>query len=191
MQMVSRRDWYPVETAYLSIGQGKIDVTPLQIAVMVSAVANGGNVYFPRLVSAVVPDGETQPSQTFTQGRLRDTLGVSRRSLDIVRKAMWDDVKPRGTGSEAAVEGMSIAGKTGTAEVERNGHKDKSVGDTWFVSFAPYENPRYAVVVMVEGGASGGRTCAPVAHDIYKAIQKREQEPQKNAPARGTLATMQ
>lgn len=191
---VSKRDWYPVETAYLSIGQGRIDVTPLQIAVMISAVANGGDVYFPRLVSAIVPDGETEPSETFPSARLRDKLGVSERSLRIVREAMLADVQrpaPEGTGHAAAVPDFPIAGKTGTAEVEnRNGKKDRSLKDTWFVSFAPYDSPRYAVVVMVEGGASGGLSCAPVAHDIYLAIQKHEQNLKPGSKA-GTLATVQ
>jgi len=184
LDQVSRRSWLPVETAYLSIGQGRIDVTPLQIAVMISAVANGGAVYSPRVVSAVVPGDGMTPTETFAAGRLRDTLGVSDRSLRIVREAMLADVNTsEGTGHAASVPGLAIAGKTGTAEVEnRSGKKDKSLKDTWFVSFAPYESPRYAVVVMVEGGASGGLSCAPVARDIYTAILKNEQQ-QKNAKA--------
>jgi peptidoglycan glycosyltransferase len=77
-----------------------------------------------------------------------------------------------GTGSKAAVPGLRICGKTGTAQVmnERN----QKIADTvWFSSFAPYEKPRFAVVVMVEVGVnegSGGGTCAPIAHDIYSAL---------------------
>ena len=70
---------------------------------------------------------------------------------------------------------MKIGGKTGTAEVERAGKMvDKT---TWFASFAPVDQPKWAVVVMVESGASGGKTCAPVARKIYEALVKREREP--------------
>ena len=73
-----------------------------------------------------------------------------------------------GTGHRAAVDGMQVCGKTGTAQV-MEGRKLKEY-ITWFVSFAPLDSPRYAVVVVIEGGASGGGTCAPVAHDIFEAI---------------------
>jgi penicillin-binding protein 2 len=68
---------------------------------------------------------------------------------------------------------MQVCGKTGTAQV-MEGRKLKEY-ITWFVAFAPFDSPRYAVVVVIEGGASGGGTCAPVAHDIFEAILKREQ----------------
>jgi len=73
---------------------------------------------------------------------------------------------------------MRVCGKTGTALVmnERNQVVDYT---TWFVSFAPYENPRYVVVVMVESGGSGGGTCGPIARDIYGAIRKREADKTK------------
>jgi cell division protein FtsI/penicillin-binding protein 2 len=90
---------------------------------------------------------------------------------------MLADVEdPGGTGTKAAVPGLNICGKTGTAQVmdEHN----RTIGETtWFASFAPYEHPRYAVIVMIEMGrneGSGGGTCAPIAGNIYKAIQERE-----------------
>ena len=175
---VFARSWLLGSTAHLSIGQEKVAVTPLQIAVMISAVANGGKVFYPRLVSSITPYGGDEPSQTFPAGRLRDNLIVSQRSLRIVHEAMEADVEgPEGTGTEAAVPGLDIAGKTGTAEVEnRGGHKEKDLGITWFASFAPVESPRYTVVVMVVGGTSGGITCAPLGGIIYLAIQKKEQQ---------------
>ena len=180
--------WHDGNTANLSIGQEKVAITPLQIAVMISAVANGGKVLYPRLVSRVVPYGSDEPSQTFPEGRVRDTLGVSQRSLRIVHEAMEADVSPTGTGREAAVPGLRIAGKTGTAQVEKNGRIDKSAQITWFASFAPVEAPRYVVVAMVVSGASGGTTCAPLAHKVYEAIQLKERKP---ASKTGTLAEMQ
>ncbi len=96
-------------------------------------------------------------------------------NLRVIHEAMLADVEERGgTGTEAAVPGLKIGGKTGTAEVEHGGRiVDKT---TWFASFAPVDRPKWAVVVMVESGASGGKTCAPVAKKIYEALQRRERE---------------
>jgi penicillin-binding protein 2 len=174
--------WRDGDTANLSIGQGEIDVTPIQMAVMTAAVANGGKVLQPRLVARVDYPEAGEPGEVFAEGTVRDNLGVSQRSLGIVRDAMLQDVEsPEGSGHEAAVPGLRIAGKTGTAEVERLGRIDKSAKDTWFVSFAPYESARYVVVAAVEGGASGGKTCVPIAHKVYLALQLREQQRDKKA----------
>jgi penicillin-binding protein 2 len=184
------RKWRLGNTANLCIGQDRVAVTPLQIAVMISAVANGGRVFYPRLVSSITPYGGDEPSQTFPAGRVHDTLGVSQRTLRAVHEAMETDVEgPEGTGKEAAVPGFNIAGKTGTAEVEnQKGEKDQSKKITWFASFGPVENPRYAVVIMVVSGASGGLTCAPLGHDVYLAIQKKEQ---RSSMRPGALAEIQ
>ena len=80
---------------------------------------------------------------------------------------------------------LQVCSKTGTAQNERNGKIDKSIGTTWFLSFAPYEQPRYAVVVMIEAGRSGGETCAPIGRKIYEAILERER---MNAQKTGSLA---
>src|SRR5262249_16421290 len=118
----------------------------------------------------------------YPAGQIRRELKVSPATLETVRRAMLLDVTHRdergrldGTGREAAVEGMQVCGKTGTAQVMEGNHLKEYT--TWFVSFAPYDAARYVVVVVVEGGASGGGTCAPIAHDIYEAIVKREQRP--------------
>ncbi len=184
--------WSDSTTANLSIGQGPIDVTPLQMAVMTAAVANGGRVFAPRLVTRIQAYGAEQPSQVFPEGVVRDNLGVSKRSLDWVREAMVHDVEDeRGTGHACRIPGFRIGGKTGTAQVEKNGHIAKGAQLTWFVSFAPYENPRYAVVVTVESGASGGLTCAPVARQIYQALREREaQKERKAGPKMGVLAQL-
>ena len=189
---IADSSWRLGNTANLSIGQDKIAVTPLQIAVMISAVANGGTVFWPRLVSRIESAAGDRATQSFPAGRVRDTMGVSERSLRIVHEAMLADVEgAEGTGHAAAVPGMHIAGKTGTAEVEKMGsvdekaHIDKRLKITWFASFAPVENPRYAVIAMVVGGASGGLTCAPLAHKVYVAIQEKEK---KTAAKPGILA---
>lgn len=170
------RGWGIGDTANLCIGQGMIDVTPLQMAVMTAAVANGGKVLTPRLVDRIEPSTRysDEPVQHFPSGQVRDELGVSARSLHIVREAMLADVEdPEGTGRAAGLPGLSVCGKTGTAQVTNS--KNQVIDQiTWFISFAPYEKPRYVVVVMVESGASGGATCAPVARKIYRALLDRE-----------------
>jgi penicillin-binding protein 2 len=174
--------WFDGNTANLCIGQGDIAVTPLQVAVMIAAVANGGKVLWPRLVARIEPQETLADEQpvTFPTARVRDELKVSRRTLDIVRDAMLADVEDsEGTGTRAFVPGMRICAKTGTAQIQQG---NKTVGHTtWFASFAPYQDPRYVVVVMIEDGASGGVTCAPIGHQIYLALQKREQQPKPPA----------
>jgi penicillin-binding protein 2 len=181
-----RSDWHDGDTANLCIGQGDIVVTPMQIAVMISAIANGGNVLKPRLVGRIEPQDPAsgEAPTIFPSGLVRDELGVHPRSLRILQDAMLAETEdPEGTGRAAVVPGLRICGKTGTAQVmdEHNRIVDHT---TWFASFAPYENPRYAVVVMVQSGISGGVTCVPVAHDIYQAILKSEKS---NAPALAAL----
>jgi penicillin-binding protein 2 len=175
-------NWRPGDTANLCIGQGAIDVTPLQMAVMTAALANGGKVLWPRLVARVesANPASTEPPQIFRDSRVRDHLGVSERNLKILKDAMLADTEhPEGTAYGAfrvysrMAGQMRVCGKTGTAQVkDQRGNLEDHI--TWFISFAPYESPRYAVVVMVESGGSGGGTCAPVAREIYSAIQHFE-----------------
>jgi len=179
-------DWHDGDTANLCIGQGDIAVTPMQIAVMISAIANGGKVLKPRLVERIEsqdPASGEAPA-IFPSGVVCDVLGVHPRSLKILQDAMLAETEdPEGTGRAAVSPGLRICGKTGTSQVtdEHNRVVDHT---TWFASFAPYENPCYAVVVMVQSGISGGVSCAPVAHDIYQAILKSEKS---NGPALAAL----
>jgi penicillin-binding protein 2 len=168
--------WSDGDTANLCIGQGEVSVTPLQMAAVYSAIANGGTVYWPRLVSRIEPqDASLNGGVTnFPAGLVRNRIGVSGRSLRILHNAMLAETEDEeGTGKAACVPGLRICGKTGTAQItdERNRVVDHT---TWFASFAPYENPRYAVVVMVESGSSGGGTCAPIAHDVYQEILQKQ-----------------
>ncbi len=168
------------DLCYMSIGQGPL-VTPMQMAVMTAAVANGGQIFWPRLVSKL----ETREANNrimvrqYPEAQLRGQLGVQPQNLDCLRAAMFGDVndfKEKPTGTKAAVKGLNICGKTGTAQVPDD-HGKIIRKDVWFVSFAPYENPRYVVVVFVEGGGSGSGTCAPAAREIYEALRKLEGAP--------------
>jgi penicillin-binding protein 2 len=168
--------WSPGQTANICIGQGYLAVTPLQMAVMTCALANGGKVLWPRLVDRVESQDPAadEPPVVFPKGRIRDDLGVKKRNLEILQHAMLDEVEDAGTGWRAVVPDLRICGKTGTAQI-MNSQNQVTDLTTWFISFAPFEQPRYAVVVMVESGVSGGVTCAPIAAKIYEAILESEQ----------------
>jgi penicillin-binding protein 2 len=172
-----RSGWFDGDTANLCIGQGEISTTPLQMAIMIAAIANGGKVLFPRLVDRVVPQDGGLPQETveFKRGQVRGELGLSARTLQTIRDSMLADVedKEEGTGRKAALPGLRICAKTGTAQVTDPSNR---VVDhtTWFASYAPYDKPRYVVLVMVESGVSGSDTCAPVAREVYRAIQYEE-----------------
>jgi len=179
--------WTRVTTGNICIGQDPVWVTPLQIAVLTAAIANGGDVLWPRLVDRIEAADPTLgvPPVVVPRSQVRDRLGVSARTIKIMHDAMLGDTEDAdGTGTKACVPGMRICAKTGTAQVQ-DVNNVKTGLTTWFASFAPYEQPRYAVVVMVENGASGGTTCAPVAKHIYEAILERERS---NAAKPGNLA---
>ena len=172
--------WSSGDTANMCIGQGEVSVTPLQMAVVYSTIANGGTVFWPRLVSRIEPQDPTSrgAATNFPSALVRDRIGVSARSLGILHNAMLAETEDvEGTGKAAVVPGLRICGKTGTAQVQDSANKLTGY-NYWFASFAPYEKPRYAVVVLVQmelpASGSGGSTCAPIAHDIYAAILEKE-----------------
>ncbi len=182
--------WSDGDTANLCIGQGEVEVTPLQMAVVYSAIANGGTVYWPRLVSRIEPQdpASRETATNLPSGLVRGRIGVSARSLNILHNAMLAETEDaEGTGKAAVVPGLRICGKTGTAQVQDSANKLTGY-NYWFASFAPFEHPHYAVVVMVQvdlpASGSGGLTCAPIAHDIYETILGKE----KSAGGK-TLAT--
>jgi penicillin-binding protein 2 len=148
------------------------------MAVAYSAIANGGTVYWPRLVSRVEPQDATllETATNYPAAVVRDRIGVSATNLRILHDAMLGETE-EGTGREAQVPGLKICGKTGTAQVQDSANR--TIGyNYWFASFAPYENPRYAVVVMVQIpgplAGFGSSICAPVAHDVYQAIMNKQ-----------------
>jgi penicillin-binding protein 2 len=178
-----RQPWYPGETVSVAIGQGYVTVTPLQLANMMAAVANGGTLYRPRIVDRVEPiDGSTV--REYRPEKIR-TINVSPATLQRVRSALADVVNGAGgTGGAARSKIVQIAGKTGTAQVvEMKSAYVKSEqlayfnrDHAWFVSYAPVDNPQIAVVVLVEHGGHGGEAAAPMAKKViekYIELQTR------------------
>ncbi|MBT5621117.1 MAG: hypothetical protein HOJ65_10175 [Verrucomicrobia bacterium] len=193
-QFGERIGWAAGDVANLCIGQGEITVTPLQMAVMTSAVANGGKVLQPRLVKRIDSQRAFDQAQNrVIPVKVLHDLQLKPETVALMHEAMLADVADRdGSGRAARVPGLAIFGKTGTAQKKvptgkyhpRSGVRlFRTDHITWFVSFAPAESPRYAIVVMVESGESGGKTCAPIAGRIYRAIRDMEREREKGEPS--------
>src|ERR1700677_4920736 len=164
--------WGPAQTANASIGQGYDLVSPLQLAMAYATVANGGISYYPRLVRTVLtPEGNpllgddgkpVVPDEPKIHADLRNDF--TKAQIDLVRLGLWKVVNdPGGTGASARVKGVGVAGKTRTAQARRGKTKDDIA---WFCCFAPYDQPRYAICVMVNGGEHGGSVAAPIAARI-------------------------
>jgi len=149
--------WRSGDTCNVSIGQGALAVTPVQMAVFVATLANGGTVYRPRIVLARGDSGSW--SRQLAPGVVVNRMQWSPRTLETVRGGMYDVVHAEtGTGRRARVPGVLMAGKTGTAEYGSGSDLRKH---GWMIVFAPFESPLYAVVMVVEDAVSGGITVAP------------------------------
>jgi penicillin-binding protein 2 len=166
--------WSQAQTANVSIGQGYTLVSPLQLAMAYATVANGGVCYYPRFVDRVLNQDGSQvlddhgKAAVSTAPRVRTDLRneFSRDQIDVVRKGLWKVVnEDGGTGGRARLKNIVVAGKTGTAQATDRGHKDTIA---WFACFAPFDNPRYVVAVMVQGGAHGGGVACPIADRIME-----------------------
>jgi penicillin-binding protein 2 len=174
-QNYPREHWSPGHTANVSIGQGYVLATPLQMAMLCSAVANGGIVYQPRLVDRVVDqDGKVLKEEPVKiRADITKEGGFTAEQVEKVRKGMWKVVNADGgTASKAKLKNVVVAGKTGTAQFWRGREKDNH---TWFLCFAPYDNPRYVVCVFVQGAKSGGSVPAPIAAKILEQIFAMEE----------------
>jgi penicillin-binding protein 2 len=180
-QSILEKSWGHI--ANTSIGQGSVLASPLQMAMVCSTVANGGTSYYPRLVSRLVDSTGTDvrdeqgnlvvPVEPKVHANL-PSMGFSASEIEAVRLGMWKVVNEAGgTGAKARIKGVEVAGKTGTAQFWRVTGKDdrgrpikEKDNHVWFMCFAPYKQPKYAVVVMIQGAKSGGGVAAPVAQKI-------------------------
>jgi penicillin-binding protein 2 len=169
---VRNQAWYPGETLIVGIGQGAFLATPLQLAAATAALANGGRYLEPR-VARSMEAGADQPEAIPAPGR---PLGLDPSHLEDVVQAMIQVVEsPRGTAKRIRSPAYRIAGKTGTAQVftvgQKETYKEKQVAErkrdhALFVAFAPVEDPRIALAVVVENGGHGGAVAAPVARAV-------------------------
>lgn len=159
-------DWNPGETLSIAIGQGYDLVTPLQAAVMVATIANGGKRVRPYLVDTMTGTGATAIEHPDDAGEQVLDPAIVR----LVHEGLVDVVE-KGTGRRLAPLKLKIAGKTGTAQVVSllRAQGIRSHGDhAWFVAYAPHDDPRIAVAVLVEHGGHGSSAAAPVAGEVIR-----------------------
>ena len=182
--------WQEGETLSIAIGQGFNLVTPLQVCQMTSALANGGILYQPFLVEKII-DPEGQVIKEFKPLVDVELVGFD-KYLALIRDGLVAAVNDRhGTGNAARLKNITVAGKTGTAQVvamekfKETDEEDvayKHRDHAWFTSFAPAENPEIAVTVLVEHGGHGGSAAAPVAKKVLeKYFAKKEELKAKEA----------
>lgn len=163
--------WVPGDTANTAIGQGFLLVTPLQMATVIASIARGETRTQPTL--RALSDAE---AQAVDHGG--EAIGLAPWQKAALFEGMERVIGPKGTGRLVQIDGLRIAGKTGTADFRAHG---KDVNLAWFIGFAPVENPQIAVAVMVEGATSadsfhGGSTAGPVAKDIFLEFIKQYPE---------------
>lgn len=198
--LTGSKSWTSADTANIAIGQGEVQASPLQMAAAYAMVANGGTAFEPRLIKKVLwPDGKpvldadgkvAVPDEPVVRGDWHGSL--SPEQIEEVRTGLWKVVNQTGgpggsgTGSRGKVPGVVVAGKTGTAQASDRGVSEHIA---WFCCFAPFDNPRYTVVVMVQAGEHGGSVAAPIASHILEecfALEKGAKVAMKPlAPARG------
>ena len=182
--------WVLGETVSAAIGQGFSLTSPLQLAVAYAAIANGGKLVRPRLVLRLESrEGEIVEAR---EPEVVGTTPVDAEHLARVRHALAGVVQePRGTGGRARVEGVEVAGKTGTAQVVKLEHTEHLAEDeipirsrdhAWFAAFAPAEDAEIVVAVIVEHGGHGGSAAAPLAQRVLARYFEREAGPAPPAP---------
>jgi len=168
--------WHRGETLSVAIGQGYNLTTPLQMLVLISAVANGGIIHKPQILERVVTsNGDVV---FVNEKQVAGKLPVSKKNLEIIRKGLWEVVNSnRGTAKIAKLKNEYMSGKTGTAQVVgrkkienlRESEKTRQFRDhAWFVAYAPSENPKIAVAIIVEHGEHGSLTAAPIAQQLIE-----------------------
>jgi penicillin-binding protein 2 len=162
-----RDQWQAGDVVNLSIGQGPVLVTPLQVAKFMAAIANGGVLWKPRLVQRI--ERRERGIVWSDPGRVTGHVELSPLVWAYLRQSLLAVVN-EGTGVEARIPGLDIAGKTGTAQMIANSRADRGQDHAWFAAFAPVRDPEVVVVVLVERGGRGGQVAAPVVRKILNAI---------------------
>ncbi|MFP4081929.1 MAG: penicillin-binding protein 2 [Candidatus Aminicenantes bacterium] len=175
---VKKAPWFPGETISVAIGQGPLLVTPLQVAFHTALIANKGVMISPHLfLSSGSPKGRSIKRELMLKRR---RVKIKPSAFEKVIKGMWQVVNQGGTGRAAKISGYDICGKTGSTQlVSRSANRDideesqKIKTHSWFAGFAPKDDPKVAVTVLVEYGGMGGATAAPLARELLKIYKKK------------------
>ena len=180
-----KQKWYAGETISVSIGQGAVATTPLQLARAIGGIASGGRLYTPHMVNP-----EDLPAGDYKQAALKHeapvTVAIDPRSWEIITDAMADVVNPVGTANSAHLRDIDLAGKTGSAQVISNTLRAKMSGrefkdNGWFAGVSPRRNPEIVVCTLIEQGEHGW-LAARVSSQVIKAyVDKQRRVAQKTA----------
>jgi len=179
-----RERWYAGETISVSIGQGALTVTPLQITYALGGLSLGGVWHQPRLIA---DDEMSRLRPNFTRPEPRE-IPLDPSAVQIVREGMWGVVNAGGTGGRARLPGLDVCGKTGTSQRVSNRFAattsdKKYLDDAWFVGFAPCQAPEIIVTALFENGEHS-YYAAPIVRDVIKAyFDKKERERWTRQPA--------
>lgn len=162
-----KEKWYIGNSYHASIGQGYVTATPMQLASFVAALGNGGTLYSPKIVNRI---HKNSGEDSYVQSEIIRKNFISKDIMQIVREGMRQTVTA-GTAQSLKTLPVAVAGKTGTAQF---GSENKTHG--WFISFAPYDNPKIAMVILVEGGEDGNSSAVPVTKEVYDWYFSREEK---------------
>jgi len=169
--------WFPGETISVSIGQGPLLVTPLQVAAHTGFIALRGRVFTPRLLMS--PGFLRRSGAPRLNADLLLREDIKRHNFDKIIRGMWESVNRQGTGRGARVEGFDVCGKTGSTQTvsaltaDRLARQQREIKThSWFTGFAPRDDPEVAVTILVEYGGMGGETAAPLAGELF-ALYRR------------------
>jgi len=165
--------WQPGETISVSIGQGPLLVTPLQVAVYTSIIANRGRKVTPHLFNSRSQVGKKREGES---------VSIEQSTFEKVIQGMWEVVNNGGTGWAANIKGYDICGKTGSTQLIST-EKDKELTEeeeeeerkthSWFTGFVPRDNPKIVVTVLIEYGGMGGATAAPLARKLFNSYRRK------------------
>jgi len=174
-ERVRKAPWYPGETISVSIGQGPLLTTPLQVACHTAVIANRGRKVTPHLLmlsdfSSTGGDGSRLASD-------KTHLKIEKSVFEKVIKGMWKAVNEDGTAKGARIEGYDICGKTGSTQIisrEMSEKLEKEVKThSWFSGFAPKSDPKVVITILIEYGGLGGATAAPIAKKLFELYRKK------------------
>jgi len=174
---VRKERWQAGETISVGIGQGPLMVTPLQVALYTSIIANRGRKVTPHLLNSQSLAGK----RVFSE---KDAVDIELSTFETVIQGMWEVVNKGGTGWAANVKGFDICGKTGSTQlistekdkkktVEEEEEEEETKTHSWFTGFAPRDNPKIVVTVIIEYGGMGGATAAPLARKLFNSYRRK------------------
>ncbi|HEY2383668.1 MAG TPA: penicillin-binding protein 2 [Terriglobia bacterium] len=167
--------WYEGETISVAIGQGYVNITPIEVAWAMGGLTTGGRLKQPHLVNPQELKKLGFPANEVVE----EDYPIQESTVDFVTQAMWGVVNEQGgTGGNARVNGFEVGGKTGTAQIVGGKDAGKTNKDrrenAWFVGFAPYRNPEIVVATIIQNGGWGSEAAAPVAHAVLDTYYKKK-----------------